>query len=320
MKAGDTCEISTLRTVFEKGHSAANPLFVSSVKGSIGHCEAASGSAGLAKLLLMLRKNEIPIQANLKTLNPQLGDLEKGGIIVPRISSLWEPRASRPRRALLNNFGAAGSNAVLVLEERIKPKAVHTAIEDRTTYLFNLSAKTKEALEISVGQYQQFLKNGPTGSRLKDICYTATARRQPYDHRISIICSSPDDLQKKLGQANIIDSKSVTKSRPVVFIFSGQGSLYHGMGKDLLKTSSFFKATIMHCNIVLQELGFNSIIDYISGNLAPNSVLDVSDIITSQCACFALEYSVAQLLMSWNIIPDYVVGHRYVSSVICDVQ
>ena len=306
--------------MFEKDHSAANPLIVSSVKGNIGHCEAASGSAGLVKLLLMLRKNEIPVQANLKTLNPQLGDLESGSIIVPRRSSPWESRASRPRRALLNNFGAAGSNAALVVEERIKSKVMYTAIEDRTTYLFNLSAKTKQALEVSVGQYQQFLNTESIGSQLKDICYTATARRQLYDHRISIICSTPDDLQRKLGKANLIDSKFVNKSRPVIFVFSGQGSLYHGMGKDLLKTSSFFKATITHCNVILHELGFDSILDYISGDLLPGSASEVSNVIASQCACFVLEYSIAQLLMSWNITPDYVVGHRYVTSVTYDGQ
>ena len=290
----------------------AKPLIVSSVKGNIGHCEASSGSAGLAKLLLMLRMNEIPMQASLQTLNPQLGDLEKGNIIIPRRSIPWESRASSPRRALLNNFGAAGSNAALVLEERMEPKIMNTGIKDRATYLFNLSARTEKALALSVLQHKQFLASEPSASRLKDICYTSTARRQLYDHRISITCSTSEDLKTELAKANLTDSKFVSKRRSIVFVFSGQGSLYSGMGKDLLQTSSIFKASVTQCDTMLEGLGFDSIIDYISGDLLPRSASEVNDVVASQCACFVLEYSLAQLLMSWNIIPDYVLGHRYV--------
>lgn len=309
-----------MRAVFEKAHSAANPLFISSVKGNTGHCEAASGSAGLAKLLLMLRMNEIPMQANLQTLNPQLGDLENGSVIIPRRSIPWESRVSRPRRALLNNFGAAGSNAALVLEERMEPKIINTGIKDRATYLFNLSAKTENALALSISQHNQFLENEPSVSRMKDICYTATARRQLYDHRISIRCSTPNELQTELAKADLTNSKFVSKVRPIVFVFSGQGSLYHGMGRDLLQTSGFFKASITQCDTILVGLGFDSIIDYISGDLLPQSASKVNDVVVSQCACFALEYSLAQLLMSWNIIPDHVLGHRYVMLFSCVVQ
>ena len=260
------------------------------------------------------------MQASLQTLNPQLGDLENGSVIIPRRSILWASRVSRPRRALLNNFGAAGSNVALVLEERMEPEITSAGMKDRATYLFNLSARTENALAISVLQHQKFLESDSSASRIKDICYTATARRQLYDHRISIRCSTSEDLQTGLAKANLTESKFVSKTGPIVFAFSGQGSLYHGMGRDLLQTSSFFKASITQCDTILERLGFKGVIDYISGELLPQSPSTVNDVVVSQCACFVLEYSLARLLMSWNIIPDYVLGHRYVVLFSCAAQ
>lgn len=221
-QAGDTREISSLRSVFEEAHSTANPLIVSSIKGNIGHSEAASGAAGLAKLLLMLRNKKIPKQANLNKLNHQLGDLENEGIIVPRELIPWKSQRSRPRRALLNNFGAAGSNVALLLEETIEPHDIEPQVEDRSAYLFNLSAKSKEAFKISIKNHQEFVIDAPAQFQLKDICYTATARRQIYSHRISISCSSIADLQEKLAKVTLEDKPIGKNDGPIVFVFSGQ--------------------------------------------------------------------------------------------------
>lgn len=288
-------------------------LVISSIKGNIGHCEAASGAAGLAKLLLMMRMKEIPLQASLSKLNPLFGDLNKSGIVIPRKSQRWEYQRSRPRRALLNNFGAAGSNAALLVEERIEPKEIKTESEDRLSYVFNLSAKSREALIASVHSHQYFLASVSPQTQLKDVCYTATARRQLYNHRLSIICSTIDDLQTKLGRADLRNSQLTRNEGLVVFVFSGQGSLYYGMGKVLLKTCSLFRKFILQCDSILQDLGFPSILDFLHGKKETSSSSGQNEeTVVSQCACVALEYALAQLLISWNIKPDFAVGHRCV--------
>lgn len=289
------------------------PLVISSIKGNIGHCEAASGAAGLAKLLLMLRMKEIPLQASLSKLNPQFGDLGKSGIIIPRRSQRWEYQRSWPRRALLNNFGAAGSNAALLLEERIEPKEIKPESEDRLSYVFNLSAKSREALIASVHSHQDFFASRSPHARLKDVCYTATARRQLYNHRLSIICSTVDDLRTKLGRADLVNTQLAQNEGLVVFFFSGQGSLYYGMGKLLMKTSSLFRKFILQCDNIVRDLGFLSILDFLYGTKQSSSSSGQDEeIVISQCACVALEYALAQLLISWNIRPDFVAGHRCV--------
>ena len=288
------------------------PLVVSSIKGNIGHCEAASGAAGLAKLLLMFRKKEILKQANFSQLNPHFGDLEDSGVVIPTQNYAWRHSKSQPRRAMLNNFGAAGSNAALLLEEKLDPLVSNTIDDGRPSYVFNLSAKSRKALKASAQEHQAFLSYSKSSPLVKDVCYTASARRQIHSHRISIVCSSNDDLRTKLEQ---VDLNIVEPSRTVngvVFIFSGQGSLYRGMGEGLMETSLYFREKMLGCDRIIQDLGFPSFISFLAKDSTRTEHLSACDeTIASQIACVALEYSLATLFMSWNIVPNYVVGHRY---------
>lgn len=284
-----------------------HPLVVSSIKGNIGHSEAASGAAGLAKLLLMLRKREILKQANFTQLNPRLTGLKDDGIVIPTENHSWQHSKLQPRRALLNNFGAAGSNAALILEEKMETPRGE---DDRSSYIFNISAKSQHILQVFIERFQRFLRQ--SSSRLSDICYTASARRQVYEYRISIPVSSIKDLQTKLGNINVTTIEPSRASKRMVFVFSGHGSLYSGMGYELMHTSLLFKEWILRCDAIVQSLGFPSFLSFLHKNTESMSFHD--EIVASQCACVALEYSLAKLLISWNIVPDYVAGHRYLPS------
>jgi acyl transferase domain-containing protein len=288
-------------------------MFISSIKGNIGHCEAASGAAGLAKLLLMLREKSIPAQAGLENINPHFKDLESSGIIIPRKNTIWQRSKNHPRRAMLNNFGAAGSNTSLLLEEWVQPLVTQRRYKKRSAYLFTLSAKSQAALQVTLDLHLQLLKKSPDRPMLEDICYTATARRQTYDHRISFDCNSIDDLRGKLERSKILNSAPAQAISTIVFVFSGQGALYSGMGEELMYTFPHFKQLIMTCEDIVRGLGYPTILGAIQKTSETlNPVDDTGDIITLHCACVALEYSLAKMLISWGIIPQYVMGHRYV--------
>ncbi|KAM0234041.1 hypothetical protein ACHAP5_010219 [Fusarium lateritium] len=310
-QAGDAREVETLKRVFGKHHSPANPLVVSSIKGNIGHCEAASGAAGLAKLLLMLRKNEIPMQAGLNRLNPVLGDLQSSGLLIPRNNMAWLRSRGMPRRAVLNNFGAAGSNASLLIEEWMGQKNKHDEVCNRSAYVFALSAKSEKALQSAVDRHIEFLAK--SRAQLADICYTATARRHHYDHRLSIACSSEADLLAKFQKLRASSPSPAQKVTSTVFVFTGQGALYSGMGQELMSTYPPFKEIIMSCDRIIKDLGVGcpSILNYIQfHNQAHMDALTNSDhLMASQCACVALEYALATTFISWGIKPDYLIGH-----------
>lgn len=289
-----------------------HPLVVSSIKGNIGHCEAASGAAGLAKLLLMFRNKEILKQANFSQLNPHLAGLKDSGMVIPTQNYAWRHSKSQPRRAMLNNFGAAGSNVALLLEEKLDPLMSDIIDDGRPFYVFNLSAKSRKALEASVQAHQAFLSLSKPSPLLKDVCYTASARRQIHNHRISIVCSSNEDLRTKLRQVDLKIVEPSQASNGISFAFSGQGSIYRGMGEGLMETSLYFREQMIHCDRIIQDLGFPSFASFLAKDSTSTAHLSASDeTIASQIACVALEYSLAKLFMSWNVVPDYVVGHRY---------
>jgi acyl transferase domain-containing protein len=293
----------------------ANPLIISSIKGNIGHCEAASGAAGLAKLLLMLREKKMPVQVGHIKTNPRFGDLESSGFIIPRLTTTWNNNQKTPRRALLNNFGAAGSNASLLLEEWVEPVSALNKTQVRSAYVFILSAKSQKALQRAVQQHIQFLQNLKGRPSLENICYTATARRQIQDYRVSLVCNSVNDLCSKLEHLRAVEPDPSRRVSATIFVFSGQGGLYEGMGQELMNTLPLFRDVILECDRTLQTLGHPSILSFLYTDHEKTKPLNAIDnVIASHCACVALEYALAKMVMSWGVVPQYVIGHRYVTT------
>ena len=278
------------------------------MKSNTGHAEAASGVAGLAKLLLMFREKSIPPQVNLHTLNPRLSDMGSYNFAIATQLKPWKTIQHVPRRALLNNFGAAGSNAALVVEEFIG--RITEDSQPRTSYPFIISARTALVAARLRERYLKRLKGCQVPS-IQNLCYTATARRQRYEYRISMVCRTSENLCTKLDQhdASAILRRSPDK-HPIVFVFSGQGATHLGMGKELLNTSPLFRKIVLQCDGFLRNLGMETIIPMIDGSQTQTPDSYLGNIIVSQCACFVVEHALAQLWRSWNIIPDLVIGHR----------
>ncbi|RYP90821.1 hypothetical protein DL770_003082 [Monosporascus sp. CRB-9-2] len=315
-QAGDYAETSSLRAVFGP-RPPSSPLYLGSVKGNIGHAEAASGVAALTKLLLMMENGKIPPQASHKRINPRLAENLSCGLVVPTEALKWESMFGRaPRRALLNNFGAAGSNAALVLEEyqaghrrvRNKMKLLNST---RSRHVLNLSAKSEQSLEKLRVNYIDYLeRNG--GIAPLDLCYTANARKVDYvSHRLSVTGKDTKELLDQLRKATAVKKKTPNSDRKTtVFVFPGQGSVYKGMGAELLSTVPIFRDCVRECDSILAQNGFPVVTPFIANSAASNTDEDSEDgAIVDQCACFVIEYALARLWMHWGIKPDIVMGH-----------
>ncbi|KAJ7575637.1 putative polyketide synthase [Mycena floridula] len=316
-QAGDPNELRSIRSVLAKSRAPSNPLYITSIKANIGHLEAASGAAGLAKLLLMFQHRSIPRQILLNNLNRNIDPLWTDNTVISTTQIPWSPsHEGQTRMALLNNFGAAGSNSALIVEEYRRDQPETPLVIQ--PFVFGLSAKTPSALEALRSRYLEWLD----GSEAKaisfgDLAYTMTARRQQYRHRMAIAASNLDELRDKLTHAVAC---SVDGSGKIGFVFSGQGGQYIGMGRSLYLSSSLFKAHIDECHDILIAAGFRGIMSVILGDEAADSS---SQFEAYQSSLFALQYALAKLWISWGLVPTVLIGHslgEYAGLVIAKVM
>ncbi|KIK97930.1 hypothetical protein PAXRUDRAFT_807021 [Paxillus rubicundulus Ve08.2h10] len=301
-QAGDSCEVASIRSVLAQGRTRDNPLHITSIKANIGHLEAASGVVGLCKLLLMLRHNLIPAQISLDTLNSCIPPLDIDNTVIDTLPSSWASN-STPRIALLNNFGAAGSNGALIVEEYVKPS--HHSLTSH--FVVGISANSSDALENLRRRYIQWLRN-PRNHKasLCDIAYTATARRQLSAFRLAVTASGKEQLIHALGttSATHVDNSE----GQVIFVFSGQGSQSFNMAASLYSTSPVFKTCIDRCQNYLISLGYPGILSVIAPESCDYVLPPGAEFEAHQSAVLALEFALSSLWKHWGLVPAGVIG------------
>ncbi|NEP61535.1 MAG: AMP-binding protein, partial [Symploca sp. SIO2G7] len=251
---GDPIEVNSLKEVLMEGRSLEQPCWLGSVKTNIGHLEAAAGIAGLIKVVLSLQHGKIPPNLHLQQLNPHI-DLENTPIEIPTELQEWQI-SQEHRIAGISSFGFGGTNAHIILEEATV-SAVGVAEVERPKHLLTLSAKSEQALaelaQAYVAQLQQ------TTASLTDICFTANTARTHFEHRLAIIAESTTQLHEHLP--TLATSKKTrglltgevhnTEDPKLAFLFTGQGSQYLGMGRQLYETQPTFRQALDRCAAIL---------------------------------------------------------------------
>ncbi|KAF6747440.1 beta-ketoacyl synthase [Ephemerocybe angulata] len=307
-KQGDLSEMLAIHDTFcGNSGSREHPLYVSSIKASIGHLEAASGAASLAKVLLMLRHETIPRQIGIRTMNQVFETM--GQLVIPMKSVPWRAQSGcRPRRAVINNYGAAGSNVSILLEDHAQIPRSGSHMDTLGSLVFGMSAPNQEALEKMKSRYVAWLEKASNQeiSHL-DFCFSSTARRRQHVYRVGFSTTAFDRQQfvERLTNAPAVRVRRGSKPR-VIFVYTGHGSQHPGMAKTLYKTSPIFKAHIDICDAILTEHAFPTILPYLlDGSHVPVEELSVVE----QTALLAFEVALSMLWRNWGINPVAVVGH-----------
>ncbi|KAJ5345900.1 Acyl transferase/acyl hydrolase/lysophospholipase [Penicillium brevicompactum] len=311
-QAGDATESKSVTNVLARGRTAANPLYIGTVKPNLGHGEAASGVTSLIKAIMMLRKNMIPPHVGIKgRINQKLPPLAQLNTHISFGKTPFLPRVDGDgkRRILINNFDAAGGNTSMLIEDPPVSSASAALADPRSHHVVAISAKTATSALHNLRQLSSYLKDNSTlGLRLEDISYTTTARRMHHNIRRALVASSVDDLVAKLDNLSADNSqwaKPVT-SRPVVFAFTGQGSLRAGMAKELFTTHSGFRETILDCERMSTSHGFPSFLSIITD---PTMSARSATPIQAQLSIVAVELALAELWRSMGVVPTAVIGH-----------
>ncbi|MDX2240009.1 MAG: beta-ketoacyl synthase N-terminal-like domain-containing protein [Leptolyngbyaceae cyanobacterium bins.302] len=320
---GDPIEIKSLKAVLMANRSPNQRCWIGSVKTNLGHLEAAAGIAGLIKVVLSLQHKQIPAHLHLKQLNPYIS-LQDTPFRIPVERQDWTVE-SQQRITGISAFGFGGTNCHVILKEFLSSSTLPCPIQ-RPVHLLTLSAKNEQALKQLAQRYIDFFAAHPEAS-LVDVCSTTNQGRSHFDCRLAMPAQSNTQVQATLSAfvneqqtSNLITNKvSQNKEPQIVFLFTGQGAQYQGMGAQLYETQSVFREAIEQCDTILSAYLDRSLTDILFSR-SDSSLLEQP--VYAQPALFAIEYAITKLWQSWGIEPAAVIGHslgEYVAACITGV-
>ena len=313
---GDPIEVQAADAVLSRGRDPSNPLLVGSAKSNIGHTETAAGIAGVIKVILALRHERIPKSLHYRTPNPHI-PWEQLNLRIVTEPVPWPP-GERRRIADVSSFGFVGTNAHVVIEEApVRRVSARTgaSIPERGACVLALSARTNGALGELAGRYLEALVRD-SEVPLPDLCHAANTGRDHFEQRAALVFGDRErltaqltSLQQGLTDPGVHQGRlALRTTRHIAFLFTGQGSQFAGMGRDLYSTEPVFRDHFDRCAAEFSRLqggapGLHEIVfeDDGSGRLDETRY--------TQPALYALETSLAALLRSWGVEPDIVLGH-----------
>lgn len=325
-KIGDPIEANALGAVLGKNRLTENNCLIGSVKTNIGHTETAAGIAGIIKVALALKHQQIPPSLHFQVPNQAIAFEDLKLEVVTKLTP-WQ--SDKLRIAGVNSFGFGGTNAHIVMGDASVQPRKNTSIEERSPSsqlnLLTISAKSKSALLQLAKDYASFVSQ--TEQPLKDICIASHTKRSHFNHRLSCITKSTQELERKL-QAFVSGSEtpglqaSLVKSqtKKICWLFTGQGSQYIGMGQELYHTQPIFRLALDRCSTILAAYLDLPLLEVLYPDDGDSCLINQT--VYTQPVIFSIEYALAKLWLSWGIQPDYVAGHsigEYVAACIAGI-
>ncbi|MBN9683666.1 MULTISPECIES: type I polyketide synthase [unclassified Corallococcus] len=304
---GDPIEVAALNQAFGGKETGQKRVALGSLKAAIGHLDAAAGIAGVVKTVLAMEHGEIPASPHFEKPNPVI-DFDAGPFFVPSQPRPWTS-PNGPRRAGVSAFGIGGTNTHVILEEA--PKAAAPAPSKRAWHVLPLSARTPAALDAATEQLASHLDANPNVS-LSDVAYTLQVGRHAHEHRRAVVVKDVADAKAALRDARrLLGGSGTNTRRPVVFLFSGQGSQYVDMGRGLYEQEPAFRAEVDACAEKLKaHLGLDlRTVLYPPADGREKATEQLKQTSLTQPALFVIEYALAKLWASWGVTPQAMVGH-----------
>ncbi|STZ22095.1 beta-ketoacyl synthase [Mycolicibacterium phlei] len=306
---GDPIEVQAAAAVYGASRDPQKPLLMGSVKTNIGHTESASGAAGLIKVVLSLQHGMLPQSLHFDTPSPHI-PWDSLPVKVVDKPVPWQTNG-RPRRAGVSSFGFTGTNAHVLVEEAPQPPAVESGADDPSVNVLPLSARSPEALVELAQRYDAWLAANPDVD-LADVCLTAGTGRSHFEHRAALVVDSIDSARHALADL------AANRTRPGVvrgehthrpttaWLFTGQGSQYTGMARELFDSEPVFADTVRACADAVADILPRPLLEVLFDPTAADELRHTS---YAQPALFAVEMGLARLWQSWGVQPDVVLGH-----------
>ncbi|OGM44214.1 putative polyketide synthase [Aspergillus bombycis] len=312
-QAGDPAEYVSIRKSLA-GPQRTTPLALGSVKGLVGHTEGVSGLVAVVKVLLMINEGMIPPQPNFHTLNPHIEASPDDQMHIPMTLTEW---TASFRAALINNYGASGSNASMVITEAPGAFANQIFPPINTSNLalpIRICASDEGRLSDCTSRLHQFLQHqvisAASATDLGNLSFNICRQSNPtLESQIAFSCCSQSELASKLSTIMNGDTNHIFRlmksPRPVVLCFGGQVSTFVGLDRTVYDSISLLRHHLGQCDSLAQSSG--------CGSLFP-SIFErnpITDQVQLHVQLFSLQYSCARCWMDSGLSVAAVVGHSF---------
>ena len=307
---GDPIETWAIGEVLGKARPGNNPLAIGSIKSNLGHLEAASAAAGWTKVILMLRHRMVPPNLHFDEPNPRI---DFKGLNL-RVVDKAEPLSKRKRLLIgINSFGFGGTNAHAILSLPSPPpeKSPQESL-DSNPLPFVFSAKSPAALRECAGRLADFFESSPE-TPLYDAALALRERREWLSKRGVVYSSSRKNLVATLrkfasGESvpDVIEAEGLASAQGPVFVFSGNGGQWDGMGRELFQSNTEFRNAVCEVDLLFESLSGISLLPHFEKR---GAAMDISRAELAQPLIFALQVGIVKALAARGMKPAAVIGH-----------
>ncbi|KAL3461921.1 hypothetical protein BJX64DRAFT_288875 [Aspergillus heterothallicus] len=309
---GDPAEYESILRVFG-GSIRHNPMTIGSVKGLVGHTEGASGVIALIKILLMIQEGKLPPQASFQSLNPRIKASPADNMQITTALKTWD---SDYRAALINNYGASGSNASMVVTQPMQhagagASAIHAEGLKHPFWLTGLDERSIREYATKLRELVRSKRVSAQHITLANVAFNQYRQsNRNLDKGLIFSASSLSELDVKLnGFIDKTDSTLIVASkkpaRPVILCFGGQISTFIGLDRRVYNAVCVLRGHLSYCNSALESLGLSGLYPDIFEK-SP-----VQDTVKLQTMLFAMQYSVAKTWIDCGVTVAAVVGHSF---------
>ena len=314
-RAGDPIEA---RAIGEQiGRRRKDRLPIGSVKSNVGHLESASGLVGLLKAILALRHDVLPATLHAEELNPDI-PFDDLNLLVAQ-EPLLIPRTGRPRLAGISAFGFGGTNAHVVIADPIE-KRTNLRLANRRTHGGGqrlgevrphsgamLTARTESALIDGASRLASVVASD--AAIANDIGAALAHHRERHPERAVIIgdiTAGLAALAARTPSDHVVRGSAIASDANVVFVFSGNGSQWAGMGRVALSNDPIFRRHFTAIDALIAANTGWSVIEMLAAEDLADRLKMTS---IAQPLLFALQAAAADTLRDRGLAPTAVVGH-----------
>ncbi|MGL6234708.1 MAG: SDR family NAD(P)-dependent oxidoreductase [Segniliparus sp.] len=305
---GDPLELSALGNAYGLAEGRTEPLLIGSVKNNFGHTEAAAGVAGLIKAALTVQRRTIAPQAVFNAPHPDVS-LDSLRVRIPTEAEPY-PDLGGPALVAVNSFGYGGTNAHVILEEPPAPTENQSPTRD-SVRVFPISARSGSSLHDTARDYAELLRSDPTEENAQRLKTGVVGRRAQHFLRRGFIYRDAGDLLEQLSAYAQSDEPAPPRVlfggiTDPVFVFSGMGPQWWGMGRSLLARPGLFFDIAQDIDVAFGQVSGWSLMAEL---LRTEESSRVTRTRIAQPANFMIQAALVKYLEQFGIRPTAVVGH-----------